>query len=65
MRVTIRDRADEWESLDRRIHSLAMLALAEREVAKRLSRRRIKRALKAPLLWLVAGLGAFLTWMAS
>jgi hypothetical protein len=55
-------RSGEWEALDRRIHSMAMLAAAEREVAKRIKRWRRRRWIKVPGLWFTASVAALLAW---
>jgi hypothetical protein len=52
----------EWEALDRRIHSMAMLSQAEREVAKRIKRWRRRRWIKVPGLWFTASVAALLAW---
>jgi len=57
-------RAEEWAALDHRVHRLAMLDLADREVSKRMRRWRRKRWFKIPALWLAALIGAGLAWIA-
>jgi hypothetical protein len=57
-------RAEEWAALDHRIHRMAMLDQAEREVARRMRRWRRRRWFKIPALWLAALIGAGLAWIA-
>lgn len=54
-----RMRTTEMDALDRRVHSLAMLELAQREVERRLRKRAMRRRLLAPIAFLGAIFGIF------
>lgn len=56
---TERLRVEEMDALERRLHSRTMLAQAEREVARRIRKRAMRRRLLAPLAFLGALFGIF------
>jgi hypothetical protein len=60
--ISGRGQESPMDDLDRRIHSMAVFAGVEREVSRRMARRRAKRALRTPLLWVAGLVGAGLAW---